>query len=126
MVKSNNIKEKKSKKALETVLTEKEEIVEEVEEVENTTEEKEEENTNFNRKSRISKLEQNIESMSNTAGVVYIGHLPWGFNDNGIKKYFQQFGKITRIMVPKSRKVFINLYYLDRKSQRLWVCRIRR
>ena len=91
MVKSNNIKAKNTKKALESELTEKEEKVEEVaevEEVENTIDEKEEETTNHNRKSRMAKLEQNIESLSITAGVVYIGHLPWGFNDNGIKKYF--------------------------------------
>jgi nucleolar protein 15 len=105
MVKSIDTKLKKSKKQLESELKETEENVEEVkEEIE---EEKEEENKNINRKSRMSKLEQNIESLNTSTGVVYIGHLPWGFDEKGIKKYFQQFGNITRIMVPKSRKVEI-------------------
>jgi nucleolar protein 15 len=60
---------------------------------------------NENKKSRISQLEKNIDSLNKTTGVIYIGHIPWGFEDKGIKKYFQQFGKITRIIVPRSRQV---------------------
>jgi nucleolar protein 15 len=105
MVKTKETKLKKSKKALVSELTENPEKVEEVEQPEENVVEDQEEDKNTNTKSRISKLEKNIESMSNNAGVIYIGHLPWGFDEKGIKKYFQQFGAITRIMVPKSRKV---------------------
>ncbi len=58
-------------------------------------------------------IEKNIEIMKmndsghNNTSVVYIGHLPWGFEDKGIKKYFEQFGTITRILVPRSKKVKI-------------------
>jgi nucleolar protein 15 len=46
--------------------------------------------------------------------VIYIGHLPWGFEDKGIQKYFEQFGKITRILVPRSKKVKFLIIILDR------------
>lgn len=107
MVKSKDIKLKKSNKVLESELIENPEKVEEVEMPEENIVEDQSEDKNTNKKSRMSKLEKNIESMSNTTGVIYIGHLPWGFDEKGIKKYFQQFGPITRIMVPKSSKVNI-------------------
>ena len=49
---------------------------------------------------------QNEEGISSqpTSGVVYVGHLPWGFIDSTLKKYFSQFGTITRIISPKSSK----------------------
>jgi nucleolar protein 15 len=109
MVKTQGLKIKKTKKNLESELVEKEEKVEEVEEVEENKLEEVGEDKNYNKNSRLSKLEKNIEAISINTGVIYIGHLPWGFDDKGIKKYFQQFGKITRIMVPKSKKVFISL-----------------
>jgi len=58
-------------------------------------------------KSRTSKLEKNIETMDiidKNTGVIYVGHLPWGFEDSGIRKYFVQFGNILRILVPRSKK----------------------
>ena len=45
----------------------------------------------------------NKNSNLNT-GVIYIGHLPWGFEENALKKYFNQFGEITRLIVPRSKK----------------------
>ena len=63
---------------------------------------------NGNKKSRYNAVEKNIEaleSMDRNTGVIYLGHLPWGFDDVGIKKYFEQFGKITRILVPRSKRV---------------------
>ena len=49
---------------------------------------------------------QNEEGISSqpTSGVVYVGHLPWGFIDSTLKKYLSQFGTITRIISPKSSK----------------------
>jgi nucleolar protein 15 len=105
MVKSKDTKLKKSKKVLESELKENQDKPEEVEQTEENLVGQQEEDKISNKKSRMSKLEKNIESMSNNTGVIYIGHLPWGFDEKGIKKYFQQFGPIIRIMVPKSRKV---------------------
>lgn len=105
MVKTQGLKIKKTKKNLQNELVEKEEKVAEVEDVEENNVEEEGEEKTYNKNSRLSKLEKNIEAININSGVIYIGHLPWGFDDKGIKKYFQQFGKITRIMVPKSKKV---------------------
>ena len=48
-----------------------------------------------------------IFKLYQNTGVIYIGHLPWGFDEKGVKKYFEQFGNITRIMLPRSQKVKI-------------------
>lgn len=37
-------------------------------------------------------------------GLIYIGHLPHGFYEDEIQKYFTQFGKITNVKVCRSRK----------------------
>ncbi|CEL99880.1 unnamed protein product [Vitrella brassicaformis CCMP3155] len=37
-------------------------------------------------------------------GVVYIGHLPFGLFEPQLKKFLSQFGKITRLKVPRSVK----------------------
>ena len=66
------------------------------------------------KKSRHTDVEKNIEaleSMDRNTGVIYLGHLPWGFDDIGIKKYFEQFGKITRILVPRSKRVNLNFKF---------------
>ncbi len=60
------------------------------------------------KKTRAEQIQENIETLNDTTetttGVLYIGHLPWGFEDKGIKKYFEQFGNILRILVPRSKK----------------------
>ena len=48
--------------------------------------------------------EEGIENKTTSTGAIYVGHLPWGFIDETIKKYFNQFGHITRIICPKSSK----------------------
>ena len=48
--------------------------------------------------------EEGIKENQNTTGAIYVGHLPWGFTDATLKKYFEQFGHITRIICPKSSK----------------------
>ena len=64
--------------------------------------EEEEKNIKKNKKREI----QNEEGISSnpSTGVIYVGHLPWGFLDDNLKKYFSQFGNITRIISPKSSK----------------------
>ena len=48
--------------------------------------------------------QEDIDQNQISTGVIYVGHLPWGFIDSTIKKYFEQFGPITRIICPKSSK----------------------
>jgi nucleolar protein 15 len=45
-------------------------------------------------------------------GIVYIGHLPKGFNEEELKGFFTQFGVITRIRVSRSSKVSVSASYL--------------
>ncbi|XP_058801890.1 MKI67 FHA domain-interacting nucleolar phosphoprotein-like [Phymastichus coffea] len=39
-----------------------------------------------------------------TRGVIYIGHIPYGFFENEMKEYFEQFGKVTKVRVARSKK----------------------
>ena len=38
-------------------------------------------------------------------GVVYVGHIPHGFYEEEMRKYFSQFGTVTRLRLARSRKV---------------------
>jgi len=38
-------------------------------------------------------------------GVMYVGHLPVQFQEPQIRKYFEQFGKIIRLRLSRSKKV---------------------
>ncbi|CAK9296486.1 unnamed protein product [Gordionus sp. m RMFG-2023] len=40
----------------------------------------------------------------NKKGIVYIGHLPYGFFENEVNKYFDQFGKVTKVKLSRSKK----------------------
>ena len=37
-------------------------------------------------------------------GIIYIGHLPKGFNENELKSFFAQFGTISKLRVARSAK----------------------
>ena len=89
------------KKQIKNKLENKEES-----EIESSKEEesiKEEEKNIKKNKKREIQNEEGISSNPST-GVIYVGHLPWGFLDDNLKKYFSQFGNITRIISPKSSK----------------------
>ncbi len=45
-------------------------------------------------------------------GVVYVGHLPKGFNEAELKKFFEQFGSVPKLRVSRSKKVCI-LYHFN-------------
>jgi nucleolar protein 15 len=95
------MKMSKKKKQIKNKLENKEEL-----EIESSKEEesiKEEEKNIKKNKKREIQNEEGISSNPST-GVIYVGHLPWGFLDDNLKKYFSQFGNITRIISPKSSK----------------------
>ena len=93
-------KEKKVTKKEKEPKMEIEETKEEEEEIEEIPE------TLNDPKTRIEKTQAVVDDLSSPSNkaAIYVGHLPWGFGDAEIKKYFQQFGEITRIIVPKSSK----------------------
>lgn len=37
-------------------------------------------------------------------GLIYVGHLPYGFVENGLKAYFAQYGNVTRTKLMRSKK----------------------
>lgn len=45
-------------------------------------------------------------------GIVYLGHIPHGFYEEQMTKYFTQFGKVTRVRVVRSRNVSIHEFEL--------------
>ena len=50
---------------------------------------------------RFHKLKVTKES---PRGIVYVGHLPKGFNETELKNFFQQFGQVTKLRVSRSVK----------------------
>jgi len=50
---------------------------------------------------RFHKLKVTKESQR---GIVYVGHLPKGFNETELKNFFQQFGQVTKLRVSRSVK----------------------
>ena len=53
--------------------------------------------------SRFNKLRIKQGDLS-SKGCVYVGHLPKGFNEKELKKFFEQFGKVTKLRVSRSPK----------------------
>ena len=45
-----------------------------------------------------------LKVQPNKKGVLYVGHLPKGFNENEIKQFFSQFGQVTKLRVARSKK----------------------
>ena len=37
-------------------------------------------------------------------GIVYVGHLPKGFEEGELRKFFEQFGKVNKLRVSRSKK----------------------
>ena len=69
---------------------------------------------------RLRKFEQITEADKENKGIVYLGHIPYGFDEDGIRKYFTQFGTVTRIRLARSKKVLRNHYiyiYIYRQDE---------
>lgn len=54
--------------------------------------------------SRFNKLRLKEKDLDGSKGIVYIGHLPKGFEEEELKKFFTQFGKINKMRVSRSKK----------------------
>ena len=53
---------------------------------------------------RFNKLRLKEKDLDGSKGLVYIGHLPKGFEEEELKKFFVQFGKISKLRVSRSKK----------------------
>ncbi len=65
-------------------------------------------NSKVDRFNRLKKITAAIPkdkiSDKSTPGVLYIGHLPYGFDEAALRRYFKQFGKVTRTKLARSKR----------------------
>lgn len=52
-----------------------------------------------------------VDKSDNQRGVIYVGRLPKGFEEKELKKYFQQFGDITRLRLSRNKKTGQSKHY---------------
>ncbi|XP_053295832.1 MKI67 FHA domain-interacting nucleolar phosphoprotein [Pleuronectes platessa] len=60
--------------------------------------------TEFKKKVQEVKKNKTTKGSRLTPGVVYVGHLPLGLYEPQIKSYFEQFGKVLRLRLSRSKK----------------------
>ncbi|XP_043929624.1 MKI67 FHA domain-interacting nucleolar phosphoprotein [Protopterus annectens] len=53
---------------------------------------------------KVTKIAKHAKQEVLTPGVVYLGHIPVGFQEPQIRGYFSQFGTITRLRLSRSKK----------------------
>lgn len=49
-------------------------------------------------------MKQQQQKINDKRGIVFIKHLPHGFFEDQLKNYFEQFGKVTRLRLGRSRR----------------------
>lgn len=59
---------------------------------------------------KLKKKEKDIK-LSDPRGVVYLGHLPYGFFEDQLRGFFSQFGVITRLRVSRNKKTGKSKHY---------------
>ena len=123
----NKSKKEEEDNSEESKEEKKDSISEEKEESISEEEEKSEEDSKKknikNSKSRVEKTQKAIESLTKPkkTSVIYVGHLPWGFDEKALYKYFSQFGTINRLYNPRSTlsgrsKGYAFIEFLDEKT----------
>ncbi|KAM8748506.1 MKI67 FHA domain-interacting nucleolar phosphoprotein [Acanthopagrus schlegelii] len=58
----------------------------------------------FKKKVQEAKKKQSSKGQRLTPGVIYVGHLPLGLFEPQLKTYFEQFGKVLRLRLSRSKK----------------------
>ncbi|EDO45906.1 predicted protein [Nematostella vectensis] len=53
---------------------------------------------------KVKKIKPKGDEDELSPGVIYLGHIPHGFFENEIKKFFEQFGTVNRIRLSRSKK----------------------
>lgn len=56
------------------------------------------------RKSGKSERFQEAADPQEQTGLIYVGHLPYGFVEEGLKEYFTQYGDVTKVKLMRSKK----------------------
>lgn len=55
-------------------------------------------------KTKKKSKKKKAKEFSNSPGVVFLKHIPYGFFEPQMRKYFEQFGRITRLRLARSKK----------------------
>ncbi|KAJ0005732.1 hypothetical protein NQD34_015626 [Periophthalmus magnuspinnatus] len=62
------------------------------------------EESEFKKKVQEAKKNKSSKGIRLTPGVIYVGHLPQGLFEPQLKAYFEQFGKVLRLRLSRSKK----------------------
>ncbi|KAH4220618.1 hypothetical protein HBI06_170340 [Parastagonospora nodorum] len=65
----------------------------------------------LNKKQRTALEKATQGARSNEPGVVYVGRVPRGFFEPQMKKYFSQFGRVTRLRLSRNKKTGASKHY---------------
>lgn len=57
-----------------------------------------------NKSKRFRKIEKITAEHRLSRGVIYLGHIPYGFREDEITEFFTQFGNVTRVKLARSKK----------------------
>lgn len=52
------------------------------------------------------KISEQSQEEKYEKGTIYVGHLPYGFVESGLKDYFSQYGEVLNVKLGRSKKVF--------------------
>lgn len=55
---------------------------------------------------KLQKIVDEYEGKADARGVLYLGHLPYGFMEPQIREYFSQFGEVYNVKLFRSKKVW--------------------
>jgi nucleolar protein 15 len=96
--------------------SESEEEQDDEEESDEPQEEKKSRNTKTSESHEVKKLPtkdvaESKKTKKTKKGVIYIGRLPEGFEEDELKKYFNQFGDITNVRLPRNKKTGRSKHY---------------
>lgn len=64
-----------------------------------------------NSKKQTTQSKTEAEDADDGRGVIYIGHLPFGFFEQQLKGFFTQFGTVTRLRVSRNPKTGRSRHY---------------
>lgn len=65
------------------------------------------------------KLNETENGEQEEKGIIYVGHLPYGFVESGLKEYFSQYGDVLNVKLGRSRKVFFSIRPQEAKDLHL-------
>jgi nucleolar protein 15 len=53
---------------------------------------------------KAERFQKATEDATEETGLIYVGHLPYGFVEDGLKEFFTQYGDVTKVKLMRSKK----------------------